>query len=168
MAIFERVARGALAGMAGSVAMTALMNPGVARWLPRRYRPDEWVPRQVIQWMEEVAGAPDAFDEETEQLAATAAHLGYGATMGALYGLLRTDRGAIPAASSGAVWGLLVWAAGYEGWMPAVGVRPPMTHEPVSRWPLPVANHLVFGVVTALAYEDLERRSRGRYSLRVW
>ena len=110
--MFERVARGALAGIAGSITMTALMNPGFARALPQRYRPDEWVPRQVIQWIEEVAGAPGALDERSELLAAAAAHLGYGATMGAIYGLVFGEARDLPAVPLGVGWGRLVWVAG--------------------------------------------------------
>jgi hypothetical protein len=156
----ERLVTGALAGLAGTAAMTVLMNPGLAGALPRRWRPDEFVPKQVVQWAEAVAGRHDALGDSLENAAAALFHLGYGAGMGAIFGLLRHRTRGIPPEAAGAVWGLVVWMAGYEGWLPAAGVRPATTHQPASKWPLQIGNHLVYGMVTALAYDALGRRVR--------
>lgn len=145
---------GALAGVAATAVMTTLMKPGLARMLSARWRPRRWVPRQVADWL-----AQRIVDQPAGTAAATLAHVGYGAGAGAVYGLMRGQRegrlprGAAPAA--GAAWGLLVWAAGYEGWMPAAGVRPATTDFPASRWPLPIANHIVYGMVTAGVMERM-------------
>jgi uncharacterized membrane protein YagU involved in acid resistance len=154
----EDALAGAAAGVLGTGAMTVLMEPGLAGRLPRRYRPSEFVPRQIVEWAEARAGRPDALSERGERRAAALAHLGYGAAMGAAYALLRRRWDALPAAGAGAAWGALVWAFGYEGWMPAAGVRPATTDHPPEQWPLPVANHLVYGVTTALAFERMVAR----------
>jgi hypothetical protein len=154
----EAALAGALAGVAGTAAMTVLMNPGLVGLLPNRWRPDEFVPRQVVQWAQVVTGRPAALTPREEGAAASIAHLGYGASMGALYGLLRPHLRELPPAAAGAAWGLLVWTAGYQGWMPAAGVRPRTTDQPPTKWPVPIGNHVVFGVVTALGYERLVSR----------
>ncbi|MEX2570039.1 MAG: DUF1440 domain-containing protein [Gemmatimonadota bacterium] len=150
-----RLLTGAVAGIAGTAAMTVVMNPGSAGKLPLRWRPDEFVPRQVVQWLEAISGRPYSLDEAQEQYAAALAHVGYGAGMGAIYALLSPGHRYAPPAAAGAAWGLLVWAIGYQGWMPAAGVRPPTTHQPPSKWPVPIGSHLVYGVVTALAYAEM-------------
>jgi hypothetical protein len=156
----SEVLAGALAGVFGTAAMTMLMNPGPVGRLPPGWRPAEFVPKQIIEWMERTLGAPGVLSEDQEGLAAAAAHLGYGASMGALYGLVLGRRRRIPAPLAGALWGGLVWAAGYEGWLPAVGVRPATTEHPPREWPVPIANHLLYGITTALAFERLRRRGR--------
>jgi hypothetical protein len=146
---------GAAAGLAGTVAMTALMKPGLAGRLPDEWRPSEWVPRQIVRWMEARARRRGALDREAETGAAAAAHLAYGAAMGALYGLARGRWEAPPPALAGAAWGVLVWAAGYQGWLPALGVRPATTEHPPTQWPVPIGNHLLYGIATAAAFQRL-------------
>src|SRR5687768_12970220 len=85
--MWERLIAGAAAGAVGTAAMTVFMKPGLARWLPPAWRPDEFVPRQVVQWAEGVGGDPDVLTDRQEALAAAFAHLGYGVAMGALYGM---------------------------------------------------------------------------------
>jgi hypothetical protein len=138
--------------------MTVLMKPGLARYLSPRWRPVEWVPKQIVEWGERLSGAPHELTERQEVVAATVLHLGYGAAMGAAYGALRGVVPHVPAPLAGGVWGALVWAAGYEGWMPASGVRPATTDQPVSKWPVPIANHILFGVTTAAAFDRLAAR----------
>ncbi|MEX2584387.1 MAG: DUF1440 domain-containing protein [Gemmatimonadota bacterium] len=165
--MIDKLAAGAIAGIAGTTAMTVFMNPGVVGALPRRWKPDAFVPRQIVQWAESLAGRPDALTESQEKAAAAIAHLAYGSAMGAIYGAVAGRAQHAPAIARGAAWGLLVWAAGYQGWLPAAGVRPPTTHEPYSKWPVPIGNHIVFGVVTALAYDDLLDRSILRHAVRI-
>jgi hypothetical protein len=148
---------GAAAGVIGTAAMALLMEPGPAGRLPRRYRPAKFVPQQIVEWAEARVGRPDALSPAGERRAAMLAHAGYGAAMGAAYGLLRGRVAPVPAEVAGPAWGLLVWAFGYQGWLPAAGVRPATTDHPPEQWPLPIANHAVYGLVTALAFERLGR-----------
>jgi len=153
---------GAAAGVVGTIAMTAFMKPGLARLLSPRYRPDEFVPKQVVQWGQSVVGQPTGLSPRVETIVSGVAHLGYGAGAGAAYSLaVKAIRG-VPSPVVGAAWGLLIWAAGYQGWMPALGVRPPTTEQPYTRWPLPIANHLLFGIVTAITLEAISRHRRQR------
>lgn len=159
------IAAGALAGALGTAVMTVLMKPGLAGHLPPRWRPAEFVPRRIVQRLERAAeqdgaAAPEhGLSERQEDLAAALAHLGYGATAGALYGLGRGRWSPVPAPVAGAFWGAGVWALGYAGWLPALGVRTGTVKQPPRKWLVPIANHLLYGVTTALAFERLRRPS---------
>jgi hypothetical protein len=154
----EKILVGALSGAIGTAAMTVLMKPGLAGLLSPKWRPGEFVPKQVVEWVEERINRPDLLTKGQEMLAASVAHLGYGSTMGAVYGALRDGREGLPAAAAGALWGLAIWVIGYEGWLPAAGIRPATTDFPPSRWPIPIANHLLYGVVTAMAFDHFRQR----------
>lgn len=150
---------GAAAGIAGTAAMTLLMKPVIGRVLSERWRPADFVPREIVRWLETTLAREQVLSDDQEWYAAMVAHLGYGATMGALYGLVKGPAGERHFVLNGASWGLLVWMFGYEGWMPAAGVRPATTTFPPTRWVIPVANHVVFGVVTASLLELVRRRN---------
>lgn len=156
---------GTLAGGVGTVVMTAFMEPGLPRLLDPAWRGREFVPRQVVRWLDDTTPGAALRTHARETTAAAVAHLGYGAAMGALYGLLRgalrrSTRGGtarLHPLSAGALWGLAVWAAGYQGWLPAAGVRPATTEHPPRQWPIPIANHILYGVVVAQLLELTER-----------
>ncbi len=146
---------GALAGAAGTLAMTVAMKPGLVGYLPPDKRPREFVPKKIVRRAEQAAGQPQLLTEEQEMAAALLAHLGYGTSMGAVYGLVRPHVRQIPAPVAGGLYGLLLWGFGYEGWMPALGIQRATTEKPPKKWPLPILNHLIYGVTTALVYERL-------------
>lgn len=143
---------GAVTGSLATVVMTTLMEPGLPGLLDRRYRPREFVPKQVVRWLSDVTGQRrPRRGSRGESAAAGAAHLAYGAGAGALYAVLQ-PRLALkwPAAvPSGPLFGLALWAAGYQGWMPAAGVRPATTDHTPTQWPVPIANHMLYGTVLA-------------------
>ena len=80
--------------------------------------------------------------------------LGYGATFGMLYGLAAREGSPLLA---GAVLGLVTWAVGYLGWLPATGLMPPVTRQEPARVAGPIATHLGYGIATAAAYQWLRR-----------
>ena len=47
----------------------------------------------------------------------------------------------------GATYGFLVWAAGYEGWVPMLGILPPAHRDRRSRVATMMLAHLVYGSV---------------------
>ena len=57
-----------------------------------------------------------------ESAAAQGLAVGYGLTFGALYAAVRPRGG--PTLTDGVALGLVTWAAGYLGWLPAAGLRP--------------------------------------------
>jgi hypothetical protein len=164
-------ARGAIAGLVGTVAIEAVMRAG-QRVAPQATPPMRQDPGEFA--LETVARATgvEALPESVERAAAAGAHFGYGSTMGALYGLARAALVGGAAAGrgrdevsdlliGGAALGLAVWAVGYLGWLPAFGLMPPVTRQRPAQVAAPVAAHVLYGIVTAAAYQGM-RRLAGR------
>jgi len=98
---------------------------------------------------------PGEFMSEKIPLPPDALRLGYGTTAGVLYATLR-PRGAMPLLD-GALLGIGVWAAGYLGWLPAMGLMPPITKQTPQQIAVPLVQHAIFGVAVATAYDGLTR-----------
>lgn len=157
----DAAVRGAVGGAAGGLAMYGMKQKVAPRVLPERMRREGFAPREAVRWAEEQAGRPDALDPDQEQKAAMAAHLAYSAGSGALYGLIRRHTDGVPAPLAGAIFGVGVWAAAFEGWMPALGIMEATTDLPPLKRPPDILGHVIFGVATALAYEALGHVSDG-------
>lgn len=91
-----------------------------------------------------------------EAIAALSLAAGYGVTAGALYGALRPGGGNV--LLDGTALGLGTWAAGYLGWLPAMGLMPPVSEQDVSQVVGPVARHILFGIATVLTFRRLRER----------
>lgn len=139
----SRLLLGAIAGIAGTVAMTAAMNR-----LHRHLPPADRFPLPPREITERLVGA---MNEEAIQDAALAAHHGYGAAGGAVLAALRPTM----TAGFGSKAGVAVWAASYFGWIPATGVLAPAHRHPPARNGLMIAAHLVWGAITAAGYREL-------------
>lgn len=64
----------------------------------------------------------------------------------------------MPAVGTGLGFGLLLWAAGYLGWLPAAGVLPQPWRQRAGDALTPAAAHVVYGLTLGL----VERALRGR------
>jgi uncharacterized membrane protein YagU involved in acid resistance len=149
---------GALAGVAGGLAMTGMVHKVAPRVIPEDMQPDEFVPKKAVEWAEEKVNGQDTLSESQEMKVAMGGHLAYSALAGSLYGLARQHvADDIPAPVAGALFGVAVWGLSFEGWMPAVGIMERTTDQPPKKWPAPVMGHIIYGVTTALAYKALER-----------
>lgn len=153
----DAMVRGGLAGVAGTAVMTMMMKKVSPEVMPEDMRPDEFPPKKVVEWAEEESGHPHALTESQEQRAAMGAHFAYGSGSGAAYGILRERVfEGLPAPVAGMMFGVGLWAVGFEGWMPALGVQEATTDRPVKKWPAPIMMHMVYGASTAIAYEALK------------
>lgn len=157
----RRAVFGALAGVAGGLAMTLMVQKVAPRVLPEEMRPDGFAPKKAVEWTEEETGRPEALSEGQEMKVAMVGHLGYSAAAGAVYGLAREEVRSVPTPLAGAALGLALWVLSFEGWMPAVGIMERTTEKPMKKWPAPIMGHVLFGVVTALAFAGLERPQVG-------
>ncbi len=83
-------------------------------------------------------------------------HFGFGAFCGVLYGLLPFDRR--HAHSVGALFGTMVWALSYAGWIPKLGLMPPPSRDRPGRPAAMIAGHLVFGLTMATVLRMRARR----------
>jgi uncharacterized membrane protein YagU involved in acid resistance len=153
----ESILKGAVAGFIATLPMTIVML-ALHRQLPpgERYSLPPW---QITRRLLRRTGAKKHVqDEEEENTVALVNHFGFGAAAGALYGLA-TSMFSIPSIWGGLVFGIIVWASSYLGWLPAARLFPPATEESPRRNLLMIAAHLVWGSILALVIRRLETAS---------
>ena len=137
---------GAAAGVLATVPMTTYWEMMHTRLPGEPPRP--LPPREVTEALAVKAGVSRQLSERDVEWLSMAAHVGYGALTGAIFGTIAPRGGR--AITSGMLFGLGVWAVSYLGWLPASGVR----HSP--RWDMPartaliVTSHLVWGAAAGL------------------
>jgi hypothetical protein len=143
----SRLLIGAIAGFAGTMAMTSAMRR-LHRQLPSAER-YPLTPREITDAAATAGGLPAG--EEAIADATIAAHFLYGAVAGSLIAAVnpRIGRG------TGAMAGVAVWVASYLGWIPGVGLLKPATDHPPRRNLLMIAAHVVWGTSTAVAMREL-------------
>ena len=143
----RNVLAGAAAGVVATVPMTVVMETlherlqgEVARPLP---------PREVAEGLAVKFGVHGDLSERDMQNLTLALHVGYAALTGAFFSAM-APRNAASGATAGALFGLGVWGTSYLGWLPAFGVRQPITYDPVARTGLMIAAHVTWGTVAGL------------------
>jgi hypothetical protein len=88
-----------------------------------------------------------------EGVLATIAHFAYGSTAGALLGLLfRGQRVPLPV---GAAYGLAVWYASYQHWVPRLGAHPPISRDQPARQAVLALGHVAYGTSLAISMNRL-------------
>ncbi len=142
MRLGSRLLIGAIAGIAGTMAMTSAMRRLHAR-LPGKER-YPLTPREIID------SAADLPDEDARSIT-VAAHFAYGAACGALLAAADHRIGK----RSGALAGTAIWLGSYMGWVPALGLLRPATEHPLRRNALMVGAHIAWGIGTAAALHEL-------------
>ncbi|HYG47937.1 MAG TPA: hypothetical protein VD846_08335 [Allosphingosinicella sp.] len=143
----SRLLIGGIAGLVGTMAMTAAMRR-LHRRLPAKER-YPLTPREIVDSGSKQLGVPLA--GEAAKDVTTAAHFAYGAACGAMIAALNPD----PRKRTGAAAGVAIWLASYMGWIPAVGTLEPATRHPARRNLLMIGVHLVWGAATAAAIREL-------------
>jgi uncharacterized membrane protein YagU involved in acid resistance len=142
--VVGNVLRGAAAGLAATVPMTAFME-----WA-RQHLPSEdrrpLPPQEVTEGVMEAAGVRDDLNAPQRAGLSMAAHFGFGTGAGSVFGALAPHL-PVPRVAAGIAYGLGVWASSYLGWLPAVGLVPPATREHPNRHALLIGAHLVWGAV---------------------
>jgi hypothetical protein len=151
----SRVALGAAAGFAGTLAIYALMTAN-QRWLPSAAPPIRQDPGEfLVETVETML--PDAIrdriPEVIERGAAQLLAFGYGLTFGMLYAAYRPDGGSL--LRDGTALGMANWATGYVGWLPAFGLLPSVWQQQPRQVAAVVGAHIVYGITTVAAYEWL-------------
>ena len=86
----------------------------------------------------------------TTVMLACACGMTYGAAMGSLYALARSQRPRNDAVASGMAFGIAVWAVSYLGLLPALKLYRSATEEPTERNVLMIGAHLVWGASLGL------------------
>jgi hypothetical protein len=150
------VVRGAMAGLVGTAAMSAAMAAARAAGTMAGEPP----PRKVARRAEEAVGVREALSRPAFEASWIAQHVAYGTAAGAAYALARRKVDLGGPVLSGALYGVALWAFGYAGWLPLVGLHPPPSREPRRRVGTEIVTHLVYGVTTALVHEAAGPLSR--------
>jgi len=147
---------GALGGAVATFAMSAVMM--MEKELGLLGEPP---PRKIVRSLRRRAGILGT-SRDVENAVSLLAHWGFGIATGALFGWLhRSRRGTARSSLLGAGYGAAVWAANYNGWIPAARImRPPHRDRP-ARPASMVAAHLIFGGVLGAFVERLSPRSAG-------
>jgi hypothetical protein len=156
---WKRLALGALAGLAGTMAIQAVRSAN-KKWMPESQAPINEEPGKfMVHQAEKILPdrAKECVSEKTEKAAAKLLSPGYGITFGMLYAMARpkTKR----AIREGALLGVATWAVGYLGWLPVARLMPPVWKQKPKQVALPVAEHAVFGVATVAGYRWLKQRA---------
>jgi uncharacterized membrane protein YagU involved in acid resistance len=134
--------------------MTLLMVLG-HRSLPWRQR-DPLPPRQITEQALQAVHADDDFSEQDKQALTLVNHVGYGGSMGALFGSAIPSYSVGDAIFKGVAFGCGVWAASYLGWLPAAGMYRSATDEPAERNAVVIGSHLLWGACLGYAYRQLQ------------
>lgn len=141
-----------IGGSLGGVLGTAVMQQGM-KLAPKL--PSEWQPPQpsqdpgefMISHAEKLAGR--SLSPRLHKLATMGLHWGYGTFWATLYAAASkrvAKKGLGRAATLGALMGAGVWAIGYVGWLPAVGLTPPVEEQGRKHSLTALASHMLYGI----------------------
>jgi putative membrane protein len=135
------LAKGLVAGLIGGLVGTLAKTFAERMFPPRTHGEPE--PPEVVA--ERVAGHP--LDEGTKAIAAEGIHWGFGATVGAAYGVLAEY---YPAATSkeGASFGMALEALTHEGALPAMGLSAEPENQTARERASEMTSHVVYGIAT--------------------
>jgi uncharacterized membrane protein YagU involved in acid resistance len=153
----NKIVAGMIGGFVATAPMTAVMV-ALHRKLPARER-YPLPPRKVTMNVADTLQVKHAMDEDDRFAATIAAHFGYGAGAGAVYGAF-ADRVPGPAAAKGIGWGMIVWSGSYLGLLPALGLHEPATRHPVHRNLLMITAHVVWGATLGVVTDKLQKTSQ--------
>jgi uncharacterized membrane protein YagU involved in acid resistance len=147
---------GALAGVAATVAMS-----GVMLLMQRLGLMGRTPPRQIVEDALRTIGAHRAMTRRGRKRMAAVAHLGFGATQGALFATLTRvpvllgRKAMVPTATKGIAFGLVVWVSSYAGWIPLLGILPKPSRDRPGRPTSMILAHVVYGLALAKSVASL-------------
>lgn len=150
-ALARSALNGALAGLAATALMSALMLAAGRLGLMGQ-QPPEAITERLLPWRYRLPW----HEAETNALS-SATHLAFGAAAGSLFGVTRRVVPLATLPGAGIVYGLLVWLTSYVGWIPALRILPPADRDRAGRQPAMIAAHVVYGMVLGLLTRGVRR-----------
>jgi hypothetical protein len=133
------LAKGALAGIATTMPMTAAMELGRRSGLLRRPPPE-----QITDRLFAAARATKATRQQRRCVAALA-HLATGATLGAIFAALQRPKRLRHRILFGATYGLGIYTLNYAGLAPTLRLMPPPSQDRPGRQLTTGLAHVVYG-----------------------
>jgi len=155
--LVKNLAIGAVSGCLATVPMSWAMEV-MHRLLPTR-ESHPLPPRLITEHVMRTMGVNRELTDEQKIWLSLAAHLAYGAGVGAMYAPLAHHSESAPLAK-GTLYGTAVWAGSYLGLLPALGILSSATKHPVRRTALMIAAHLVWGSATGIFVDMMETRRK--------
>ena len=144
--------QGAIAGFVGTLPMTIFML-STQRFLPKGQRYD--LPPEIItKDITERVHIRQHMNKAQVLAATTAAHFGYGAGMGMLYGIL-ARRLPFNSALKGILFSLVIWAVSYQMVLPVIGIKESAQSETTRRNLMMIVAHIIWGASTGVATDLL-------------
>ncbi|HEX6547421.1 MAG TPA: DUF6789 family protein [Candidatus Dormibacteraeota bacterium] len=134
--------RGAAAGAAATVGMSALMFAARRAGLLGRMPPERITARALNR-------LGISRTRTQQDMMASALHIGFGAGAGALFMPLAA-RAPVNRVLLGLLYGTAVWAVSYMGWVPALGIMAPPSKDRPGRPQTMLAAHWVYGALLGL------------------
>ena len=156
MDAFIKISTGALCGLAATLPMSLWMWLASKRgWLVEQA--PQTVTRRTTEQSTGKRPPPKALD-----LMTSAVHLGIGAGLGGLFGLLVGGRriSSPVAGALGVGYGLIVWLTSYAAILPAFDLMPPPTHDQRRRPQAMIVAHVIFGGVLGVLVSVVRRSVR--------
>lgn len=151
--MLARYLRGATAGLLATAPMTAVMFALHRRlpWWQKTPVPPEQITSRVLRTV-----GLKKLNQKAHEPVTWLSHFGYGAAGGGLYPLADRLMRALPlsAALKGMIFGVLIWAGSYLGWLPAVDLMAPATEHPSERNIMIIAAHLAWGASLGALYDS--------------
>jgi putative membrane protein len=137
----KSLAKGLIAGLIGGLVATAAKTFAERMFPPRTHGEPE--PPELLA--ERIAG--HELSPEVKTVAAEGIHWGFGATVGAAYGVMAEF---YPAATAkeGATFGLTLGTLTHEGALPAMGLSAEPEDQTLRERSSEMTSHVVYGVVT--------------------
>ena len=160
MAILRGIVAGLVAGAVGAGAMSLVHKglmavtsrpPSAAAQQERDEDPTVKVADAITRPLRH---RPLAEDEKP--LAGNLVHYAFGAGVGGLYGGFATVMPRVTVAL-GLPFGVAVWLGAHVIMVPALGLAPPPTRQPLTKETVELALHLVYGAVTELGRRLIPR-----------
>ncbi|MBA3868933.1 MAG: DUF1440 domain-containing protein [Anaerolineae bacterium] len=143
----RRIPRSIVAGVISTTAMTVVMQQLFSRLPPDEQYP---LPPEEIATIAEVKVLGRTLNSEQHMAWTVFSHFGYGMTLAGIYSWI-AERLPFTPIVSGVLYGLLVWAGSYMGWLPAFHVLRPATEFPPARRRLMIIAHIVWGAVLGIS-----------------
>ncbi|WP_062431682.1 DUF6789 family protein [Herbidospora daliensis] len=136
---------GVVGGLVATAAMSAVMLAGRRMGLM-----DDHPPKHIVRTL--LPGSRHR-PKPGEKTLGVLSHFGFGAAAGGVFAA--AARGHRTPAPVGAAYGLAVWLAGYQGWVPALGALPPASRDDQGRQFVMAAAHVVYGTTLACTLNRL-------------
>jgi uncharacterized membrane protein YagU involved in acid resistance len=145
---------GAIAGAVATGPITLFMT-AAQRYLPLHQR-HSLPPKAITMDLLSRVNLKQRLNRKQRKRATWVAHVAYGTGVGAAYGTVSRAI-PLPPAVKGIIFGMLVWAGSYLGWLPAFDVSGSAPDQPMRRNLLMIGAHVVWGAVAGPIAAQFER-----------